>query len=318
MSVPQLQIIETRASQPQPATADYVIETDALTLRYGRKRALNALSLRIPRGRIHAIVGANGAGKSSLFRILLGFQSPTSGTARILDRDCNALTHQDRGRIGFVNEEHSLPAWLRVEEVVAMQRRLYPRWDEARYRSIVGHFHVLPEQRVRELSRGERAGVNLAMALAQGPELLILDEPTLGLDVVAKRAFLEAVLASVDSSDCTIIYCSHQMEEIERLADNLIILERGELKHMSPPDEFCERVSLWVAEYPFVAPGAESLPGVLQVQRIDGLFHFLVLDQGDDFGALLDAHGARRHYRGSVSLDRAVNAFLARNHATPA
>ena len=318
MSVPQLQIIETRASQPQPAMADYVIETDALTLSYGRKRALNALSLRIPRGRIHAIVGANGAGKSSLFRILLGFQSPTSGTARILGRDCNALTHQDRGRIGFVNEEHSLPAWLRVEEVVAMQRRLYPRWDEARYRSIVGHFHVLPEQRVRELSRGERAGVNLAMALAQGPELLILDEPTLGLDVVAKRAFLEAVLASVDSSDCTIIYCSHQMEEIERLADNLIILERGELKHMSPPDEFCERVSLWVAEYPFVAPGAESLPGVLQVQRIDGLFHFLVLDQGDDFGALLDAHGARRHYRGSVSLDRAVNAFLARNHATPA
>ncbi len=317
MSVPQLQIIENRAPQPQSATAEYVIETDALTLSYGRKRALNALSLRIPRGRIHAIVGANGAGKSSLFRILLGFQSPTSGTAGILGRDCNALTHQDRGRIGFVNEEHSLPAWLRVEEVVAMQRRLYPRWDEARYQSIVGHFHVLPEQRVRELSRGERAGVNLAMALAQCPELLILDEPTLGLDVVAKRAFLEAVLASVDSSDCTIIYCSHQMEEIERLADNLIILERGELKHMSPPDEFCERVSLWVAEYPFIAPGAESLPGVLQVQRIDGLFHFLVLDQGDDFGALLDAHGARRHYRGSVSLDRAVNAFLARNHATP-
>ena len=318
MSVPQLQIIETRASQPQPATADYIIETDALTLSYGRKRALNALSLRIPRGRIHAIVGANGAGKSSLFRILLGFQSPTSGTARILGRDCNALTHHDRGRIGFVNEEHSLPTWLRVDEVVAMQRRLYPRWDEARYRSIVGHFHVLPEQRVRELSRGERAGVNLAMALAQGPELLILDEPTLGLDVVAKRAFLEAVLFSVDSSDCTIIYCSHQMEEIERLADNLIILERGELKHMSPPDEFCERVSLWVAEYPFVAPGAETLPGVLQVQRIDGLFHFLVLDQDEAFGALLDSHGARRHYRGSVSLDRAVNAFLARNHATPA
>ncbi|MFZ5842568.1 MAG: ABC transporter ATP-binding protein [Pseudomonadota bacterium] len=317
MSVPQLQIIENRAPQAQSATADYVIETDALTLSYGRKRALNALSLRIPRGRIHAIVGANGAGKSSLFRILLGFQSPTAGTARILGRDCDALTHQDRARIGFVNEEHSLPAWLRVDEVVAMQRRLYPRWDEARYRSIVGHFHVLPEQRVRELSRGERAGVNLAMALAQCPELLILDEPTLGLDVVAKRAFLEAVLFSVDSSDCTIIYCSHQMEEIERLADNLIILERGELKHMSAPEAFCERVSLWVAEYPFVAPGAETLPGVLQVQRIDGLFHFLVLDQGDEFGALLEAHGARRHYRGSVSLDRAVNAFLARNHAAP-
>jgi ABC-2 type transport system ATP-binding protein len=303
---------------PPPDASDYVIETERLDLWYGRKKALNQLTLRIPRGRIHAIVGANGAGKSSLFRILLGVQSPNGGRATILGHDCTALTERERARIGFVNEEHSLPGWLRVDELVAMQRRLYPRWDERRYRGIVDHFHVLPEQRIAGLSRGERAGVNLAMALAQSPELLILDEPTLGLDVVAKRAFLEAVLSSVDEVDTTIIYCSHQMDEIERLADNLIILERGELKHMSPPDAFCERVAAWVAEFPFVAPESATLPGVLHVQRIDGLFHYLVLDQDDGFGALLDAQGARRHYRGDVNLDRAVNAFLARNHATPA
>jgi len=317
MSVANLRVIAQPAPAPMPSSVEYVIETEDLELRYGRKRALNRLNLRIPRGRIHAIVGANGAGKSSLFRILLGFTSATAGSARILGRDCAALNEHDRARIGFVNEEHSLPAWLRVDEVVAMQRRLYPRWDELRYRSIVGHFHVLPEQRVRELSRGERAGLNLAMAMAQRPELLILDEPTLGLDVVAKRAFLETVLSSVGDGECTIVYCSHQMEEIERLADNLIILERGELKHMSPPDEFCERVMLWVAEFPFVAPAAEELPGVLQVQRFDGLFHYLVLDQDEGFAALLEAKGARRVLRGAVGLDRAVNAFLARNHATP-
>jgi ABC-2 type transport system ATP-binding protein len=312
-----LRIERSDVTSPPPVSG-YVIETEGLDLCYGRKKALNQLTLRIPRGRIHAIVGANGAGKSSLFRVLLGVQSPNAGRATILGHDCTALTEHERARIGFVNEEHSLPAWLRVDEVVGMQRRLYPKWDERRYRNIVDHFHVLPEQRVGGLSRGERAGVNLAMALAQNPELLILDEPTLGLDVVAKRAFLEAVLDSIDDGDTTIIYCSHQMDEIERLADNLIILERGELKHMSPPDEFCERVSLWVAELPFVAPEAGALPGVLQVQRIDGLFHFLVLDQDDGFGAMLDAKGARRHYRGDVNLDRAVNAFLARNHATPA
>lgn len=295
----------------------YVVETDALTLRYGRKLALKSLNLRIPQGRIHAIVGANGAGKTSLFRILLGFQSQTSGSARILGRDCGTLTEHDRARIGFVNEEHSLPAWLRVHEVVAMQRRLYPQWSEARFRSIVGHFNVGAEQRIRELSRGERAGVNLAMAMAQEPELLILDEPTLGLDVVAKRAFLEAVLTSVEDAGCTIIYCSHQMEEIERLADNLIVMERGELVHMSPPDAFCERVSLWVAEFPFLASGAEFLPGVLQVDRIDGLFHFIVLDQDEQFGKQLEAKGARRAWQGAVGLDRAVNAFLTRNHARP-
>src|SRR5437867_9345390 len=308
-----------RSDTPPPsAVSDYVIETEGLDLCYGRKKALNQLTLRIPHGRIHAIVGANGAGKSSLFRILLGVQSPNAGRAAILGHDCAALTEHERARIGFVNEEHSLPAWLRVDELVAMQRRLYPSWDERRYRSIVDHFHVLPEQRIADISRGERGGVNLAMALAQDPELLILDEPTLGLDVVAKRAFLEAVLNSVDEGDTTtIIYCSHQMDEIERLADNLIILDRGELKHMSPPDEFCERVALWVAEFSFVPPEPRTLPGVLQVQRIDGLFHYLVLDQDEGFGALLDAQGARRHYRGDVNLDRAVNAFLARNHATP-
>lgn len=299
-------------------TNSYVIDTEQLDLYYGRKKALNNLTLRIPHGRIHAIVGANGAGKSSLFRILLGIQSPTSGSAKILGHDCTALTERERARIGFVNEEHSLPSWLRVDELVAMQRRLYPEWDERRYRGIVDHFHVLPEQRIGHLSRGERAGVNLAMALAQNPELLILDEPTLGLDVVAKRAFLEAVLNSVEEVDTTIIYCSHQMDEIERLADNLIILERGELQHMSPPDEFTERVTLWVAEFGFVAPSHNEFPGVLQVQRIDGLFHYLVLDQDESFGAVLDAHGARRHHRGDVNLDRAVNAFLARNHAAPA
>ena len=302
----------------RPAVSEYVIETERLDLWYGRKKALNQLTLRIPHGRIHAIVGANGAGKSSLFRVLLGVQSPNAGRATILGHDSTALTEHERARIGFVNEEHSLPTWLRVNELVAMQRRLYPQWDERRYCNIIDHFHVLAEQRIADISRGERAGVNLAMALAQNPELLILDEPTLGLDVVAKRAFLEVVLNSIDEEDTTIIYCSHQMDEIERLADNLIILERGELKHMSPPDEFCERVGLWVVEFPSVPPEPGTLPGVLQVQRIDGLFHYLVLDQDEGFGQLLDARGASRHYRGAVNLDRAVNAFLARNHATPA
>lgn len=317
MSTPELKVVERPVRPSTSQTMPYVIETGNLELRYGKKPALKSLSLKIPPGRIHALVGANGAGKTSLFRILLGFQSQTSGEARILGRDCDSLTEHDRARIGFVNEEHSLPAWLRIREVVAMQRRLYPQWNEARYQDIVGHFDVSLTQRVRELSRGERAGVNLAIAMAQSPEVLILDEPTLGLDVVAKRAFLEAVLSSVEDAGCTIIYCSHQMEEIERLADNLIVLERGELVHMSAPDEFCERVALWIAEFPFLSSGAEFLPGVLQVQRIDGLFHFIVLDQDENFGKLLEEKGARRAWQGAVDLDRAVNAFLTRNHARP-
>ena len=298
--------------------SDYVIETDALSKRYGRKLALDHLDLRIPHGRIHAIVGANGAGKSTLFRILMGFMPPTAGTARILGKDSQALTPQDRSRIGFVNEEHTLPNWMRVSQVAAMQKHQYPRWNQQAYDSVIGHYHVLPEQKVGQLSRGERAGFNLALALAQTPELLVLDEPTLGLDVVAKRAFLESLMYSNATDECTVVYCSHQMEEIERVADNLIILERGQLKNMSAPEDFTARVSHWIADVPFKGPDPRSVPGLLEVQRLDGLHHYLVLDQDDGFERFLREAGARNVQSMPVSLDRAVNAFLAKNHAAPA
>ena len=310
------------AIHPAPADVvpddDVVIETIALTRRYAGTLALDALDLRIPRGGIHAIVGANGAGKSTLFRILLGFLPPSSGCARILGRDSQMLTPGDRGRIGFVNEEHTLPGWMCVAAVTAMQRRLYAGWHAPTFDEVIGHYQVRAAQRIAELSRGERAGLNLALALAQSPQLLVLDEPTLGLDVVAKRAFLESLLHSSAVERCTVIYCSHQMDEIERVADNLIILERGQLKNMSAPDDFRARVSHWIADIPFKGPAADGVPGLLQVQRIDGLHHYLVLDQDEGFAAFLRAAGARSVQRMPVSFDRAVNGFLAKNHATPA
>jgi ABC-2 type transport system ATP-binding protein len=171
---------------------------------------------------------------------------------------------------------------------------------------------------VGQLSRGERAGFNLALALAQGPELLVLDEPTLGLDVVAKRAFLESLLYSNAAEQCTVVYCSHQMEEVERVADNLIILERGQLKNMSAPDDFRARVTHWVADIPFKGPELSRVPGLLEAQRLDGLHHYLVLDQDEDFEHFLRACGARSVQSMPVSLDRAVNGFLAKNHVAPA
>ena len=298
---------------------DHVIETHELNLSYRGKQALDNLSLRLPRGGVHAIVGANGAGKSTLFRVLLGFAAADSGSAAVLGCDSRALTPQLRARIGFVNEEHTLPAWMRVSELAAMQRRLYPGWSQERYRQVLANFNVADRQRIAELSRGERAGVSLALALGQGPELLILDEPTLGLDVVAKRAFLDALLQTSLDDGATVVYCSHQMEEIERVADNLVILERGVLRHMSPPGDFCERVALWIADFPFRQPTfAElptQLPGVLEMRVIDGLTHLVVFDGGDEFGARLRLMGARTARSMPVSLDRAVNGFLARGHA---
>jgi ABC-2 type transport system ATP-binding protein len=298
--------------------SDYAIDTEDLCLAYKRKPALDHLTLRLARGGIHAFVGANGAGKSSLFRVLLGFEPAINGTARVLGHDCRHLTPALRERIGFVNEEHTLPAWMRVRDLTDMQRRQYPRWNGARYDEVLGHFNVETGQRIGELSRGERAGLNLAMALAQGPELLILDEPTLGLDVVAKRAFLDAMLqGTLDDTAATVVYCSHQMDEIERVADNLVILERGRMRYMSGPDDFCDRIRLWVAAFPAKVPEVRQLPGVLQVQVIDHLTHIVVFDQDDNFAARLKLLGAQSVQAMPLGLDRAVNAFLAHGHARP-
>lgn len=300
------------------ASSHHAVETRALTCRHGHKVALDALDLVLTVGGVHAIVGANGAGKSTLFRVLLGITAATKGTASVLGRDCARLTAEDRGRVGFVNEEHTLPPWMTVAAVIAMQRIHYAaRWDERPFETVLASFDLLPDQRVAQLSRGERAGLNLALALGQNPELLVLDEPTLGLDVVAKRRLLDALVESVATDGRTIIYCSHQIEEVERLADSLIVMERGRLCSQSSPDDFCARIDHWIADVPFEGPDLVSVPGLLRHRRIETLHHYTVIDQGEDTAAFLRAHGAQHIQRHDVPLDRAVDAFLTRNHAGP-
>lgn len=295
---------------------DFAVETRGVTRLHGRKRALDGLDMALPRGGIHAVVGANGAGKSTLFRLLLGFHKADAGDCFVLGRRADALTPADRGRIGFVNEEHTLPGWARVDTVLAVQRDVYAdRWNAHAFDAVIGSFDLSGRQRVGQLSRGERAGLNLALALGQSPELLILDEPTLGLDVVARRRLLDALIATVDDEARTIIYCSHQLDEVERLADTLLILECGRLASFSAPDAFCERIGHWVADVPFKGPAESEVPGLLQHRRIDGVHHYIVIDQGDAFAEFLRAHGARKPQVMPVPLERAVDAFLTRNHA---
>ncbi|MBB5203197.1 ABC-2 type transport system ATP-binding protein [Inhella inkyongensis] len=295
----------------------WVIETERLTRRFGSKTALDDLSLRVARGGVHAIVGANGAGKSTLFRILLGFMQPDAGSASVLGLPADRLRAQDRGRIGFVNEEHHLPGWMPVRELVALQHQQYAaRWREAPLNQVLSFFQVLPQQRVGELSRGERAGLSLGLALAQGPELLLLDEPTLGLDVVAKRAFLDALMQVGLEQGCTIIYCSHLMDEIERLAEQLIVIERGRLRYQCEPEALCQRVRLWQVEFPFQTPSLRDLPGLLSHQPLGGLTELLLLDQSEEqVRAQLQQRGAARMASMGVSLDRAINGLLAQCHA---
>ena len=294
------------------------IETVSLSRVFGKKKALDELSLSIPAEGIHAIVGSNGAGKSTLFRLLLGMDTPTSGSSSLFGVDSQCLTEKDRACVGYVNEEHTLPGWLTVERVRQLQSRFYSGWNQQVYQRSISYFDIDPKQKVDALSRGERAGLSLSLALAQQPKLLILDEPTLGLDVVAKQSFLESLLFIGTEHQSAIIYCSHQMEEIERVADNLILMERGKLLNNSAPDDFVARVSGWLVDFADHKANIAQLNGLLSRKNIDGYEQLLVADAGDDLQAQLLELGAISVQPLPVNLDTAVNAFLSCNHSKPA
>jgi len=295
----------------------HCIETNGLTKRFGKKTALKDFTLSVEKGGIHAIIGSNGAGKSTLFRLLLGMAAPTSGSASLLGTDSTTLTPDLRGKVGYVNEEHTLPQWMKANEVTRLQKSFYPQWNQEVYDRVIGYFDVDPDQKIGGLSRGERAGLNLSMALAQAPDVLILDEPTLGLDVVAKQSFLEALMFTETEGNATIIYCSHQMEEIERVADKLIVMEKGILKNNSSPDAFVDRISYWIGSFENGLPSTDKIPGYLSSKIIDGQYHIMVVDQGNDFGQTLQNIGANTASQSGVNLERAVNAFLTKNHNRP-
>lgn len=293
--------------------SDFIIEVNNIVKRYGSKQVLENVNLQLPEGGVHAVVGSNGAGKSTLFRLLLGLVEPTSGHAKVFGCDSTTLNEDIRAKIAYVNEDHSLLEWMTVSELKAVQKSCYPQWSESAYRAVLDNFFLTSEQKISKLSRGERAGLSLALALAQKPQLLILDEPTLGLDVVAKQSFLESMLFVGEQEQCTVLYCSHNMEEVERIADTLVLMEQGQVKEVTSPEDFCERAEYWVAEFEGEPPAVNQIEHLLQVKKIDDMYHYMLLDCDRAFDAFLQANGATSTFRNPVSLDRAVNAYLTRS-----
>ena len=177
--------------------------------------------------RVFALLGRNGSGKTTTIRMLLGLLEPTRGGGTILGYDIRALPPEARARIGYLTEEHQLYGWMSVRECGEFQSRFYPAWNEKVFRGVIGHFSLRPTAQVKSLSRGERAGLCLALTLAPEPELLILDDPAMGLDPVARRALIESMVYLTRRSDRTIFFSSHQLPDVERVADHIAVLDQS-------------------------------------------------------------------------------------------
>jgi ABC-2 type transport system ATP-binding protein len=206
-----------------------VVELERLTVRYGRTLACDAVSFAVAPGSVYALLGRNGAGKSSLVRCLLGEQRPSSGVARLFGADTWRNRARLLERVGVVPEEPDAPPAMTAEEIAGFCRSLYPSWDSPSVARRLERFGVPPKTPFGRLSKGQKGQVLLAMALAPSPAVLVLDDPTLGLDVVARRAFWEELVEDLADRGTTVFVTTHDLASIEGIATRVGILKDGRL-----------------------------------------------------------------------------------------
>jgi len=268
------------------------IVIERLIKHYGSRRVVDAVNLRVPAGCVYGFLGRNGAGKSTLIKTLLGMVQPDVGRATLLGEDFRDLRSATRARIAYLAEGHPLYRWMRVGEAARFTRRFYPTWREALFEGILDHFRISRRQKIGKLSNGQRAQVSLALALAPDPELLILDDPTLGLDTVVRREFLESLIHLIQRNGRTIFFSSHMLSDVERVADRVGILADGVLRVDCPTDHFKSAVRRVVMEFSGAVPRFPACAGLVSQRALGGKLELVVVDFGNQHRELAESLGA--------------------------
>ena len=214
--------------------SESVIRVPELTRRFGATTALASVSLSLPRGAVYGLVGANGAGKTTLIKHILGLLRADSGSVRVFGLDPVADPVGVLSRIGYLSEENDIPGWMRVEELIRYSRAFYPAWDDAYAEELRDRFALDPTARIGTLSKGQRARAGLLIALAYRPELLVLDEPSSGLDPIVRRDILGAVIRTVADEGRTVFFSSHLLDEVEQVADHVTMISHGRIVLSGP------------------------------------------------------------------------------------
>lgn len=213
---------------------DAVIAISDLTRRFGDKTALDSVSLSVPRGGVYGLVGANGAGKTTLIKHILGLLRAESGSVRVFGHDPIADPVAVLSRIGYLSEENDLPGWMRVDELIRYTRAFYPSWDDAYAEELRETFALDAAAKIKTLSKGQKARAGLLTALAHRPELLVLDEPSSGLDPIVRRDILGAIIRTIAHEGRTVLFSSHLLDEVEEVADHVTMINKGKIVLSAP------------------------------------------------------------------------------------
>ena len=243
------------------------IVIEHFTKRFGSRSAVADLSLEVPRGAVLGLLGQNGAGKSTTIKTLLNLYRPTSGRLAVLGLDSVRQSIELRRRVGYLPEEPSCYKWMTVDESVRFNAAFFPNWDKALADDLLKKLELPRDRKLRELSRGMQAKVGLVITLAPRPEVLILDDPTSGLDAVVRREFLEAMIANVQAEGGTVLFSTHLLHEMERVADEVAILHHGRLLLRDSLERLKAATKKLRVVYPDRVPERIEIPGLLRVVR---------------------------------------------------
>lgn len=258
------------------------ISVKNLTKYYGASAAVSNVSFDIPKGSVCGFLGRNGAGKTTTIKMLVGLAEATKGSATVLGCDCAALTPEIRARVGYVTEGHRLPVSMRVGQLEKFQRAFYSdQWDAAMFDEMLDYFKLSRKKRIKSLSNGQRAQISLALTLAPNPELLIMDDPTLGLDPAVRRQFLESVVHLIMREGRTVLFSSHILSDVERVADRILVLHEGRLLADCSQEVFRESVLKYVVRFRDGSP-EKGPDAALNYRRGEHLMEVVALKENQE------------------------------------
>jgi ABC-2 type transport system ATP-binding protein len=261
------------------------IETVDLSKRYAEFEALRGIDLAVPPGSIYGFLGRNGAGKTTTMKILLGMARPTAGTARVfgLDATVQSASVVIRSRTAFVSEEKDLYGHMTVGQIVRFTARFYPRWRRELEERYLRRFALPTDRKVKDLSRGMRTKLAMLLALSRGVELLILDEPTSGLDPAMAEDVLQALVAHVADGEATVFFSSHQIAEVDQIADRIAIVDRGRVAVSGGLDDLRAAYRRIQLVFDGAAPDPVfRTPGVVRVARNHRVLSVIVSGRAED------------------------------------
>lgn len=294
-------------------TITSAIELQRLTRYFGKNAVVRDLDFQVPQGKVTALLGLNGAGKTTTIRMLMGLLAPTRGKAITLGEDASQMSLATRARIGYLVEGHFLYPSMKVRQCQDFQRTGYESWNEELFKDIVRHFGIDKNARVSTLSRGQRAGVSLALVLAPDPELLVLDDPALGLDPVSRRALNETLIEFAGGGKRTVILSTHLLDDVERIADRVAVMVGGRLKVDTSMDDFTGRVSVFAIHgKEFETRKVAAIPGLIEARKLGDRLQIAVADADEETLAAIDRLSKHSSERVDATLGDAVLAYLTR------